>query len=108
MEGKIVVISTDELKQIIKEALNEYNNVPPEIKDMRKLLMTDVMDLDISVRALNVLKANDVVTLGELASYTLLDVWKMRNAGKKTVSELERIVLSSGLKFGINLKQYLN
>ena len=59
---------------------------------MRQLLKTKLSDMDLSVRALNCLKAADIETLGELVSYNKNDLLKFRNFGKKSLTELEDLV----------------
>ncbi|MGI8892009.1 MAG: DNA-directed RNA polymerase subunit alpha [Bacteroidia bacterium] len=72
----------------------------------RQLLKTKLVDLDLSVRALNCLKAADVETLGDLVSYNKSDLLKFRNFGKKSLTELEELVKSKGMNFGMNLAKY--
>jgi DNA-directed RNA polymerase subunit alpha len=69
-------------------------------------LKTKLVDLDLSVRALNCLKAADVETLGDLVSYNRNDLLKFRNFGKKSLTELEELVQSKSLTFGMNLAKY--
>jgi len=73
---------------------------------MRQLLKTNLVDMDLSVRALNCLKAADVETLGDLVSYAKSDLLKFRNFGKKSLTELEDLVDSKGLTFGMNVAKY--
>ncbi len=73
---------------------------------MRQLLKTKLTDLDLSVRALNCLKAADVETLGDLVSYDKNDLLKFRNFGKKSLTELEDLVEAKGLSFGMNVAKY--
>lgn len=75
---------------------------------MRQLLKTKLVDMDLSVRALNCLKAADVETLGDLVSYNKNDLLKFRNFGKKSLTELEELVISKGLSFGMNVSKYLD
>ncbi len=74
---------------------------------MRQLLKTKLVDMDLSVRALNCLKAADVETLGDLVSYTKADLLKFRNFGKKSLTELEELVRSKNLSFGMNISKYM-
>jgi hypothetical protein len=76
------------------------------VLQMRQLLKTKVIDMDLSVRALNCLKVADVETLGELVSLNKNDILKFRNYGKKTLTELEVLVQSTGLQFGMNVSRY--
>lgn len=73
---------------------------------MRQLLKTKLVDMDLSVRALNCLKAADVETLGDLVSYNKNDLLKFRNFGKKSLTELEDLVHSKNLTFGMNVSKY--
>jgi DNA-directed RNA polymerase subunit alpha len=73
---------------------------------MRQLLKTKLADMDLSVRAMNCLKAADLETLGELVSFSKNDLLKFRNFGKKSLTELEELVKNKGLTFGMNLSKY--
>lgn len=73
---------------------------------MRQLLKTKLVDMDLSVRALNCLKAADVETLGELVAFNKNDLLKFRNFGKKSLTELEDLVAAKGLSFGMNVAKY--
>jgi DNA-directed RNA polymerase subunit alpha len=73
---------------------------------MRQLLKTRLVDMDLSVRALNCLKAADVETLADLVSFNKNDLLKFRNFGKKSLTELEELVQSKQLTFGMNLAKY--
>ena len=71
---------------------------------MRQLLKTRLIDMDLSVRALNCLKAAEVDTLGDLVSYNRNDLMKFRNFGKKI--ELDALVEDKNLSFGMDLSKY--
>jgi DNA-directed RNA polymerase subunit alpha len=73
---------------------------------MRQLLKTKLSDMDLSVRALNCLKTAEVETLAQLVSFNKNDLLKFRNFGKKSLTELEDLVLNKGLTFGMNLGKY--
>ncbi len=73
---------------------------------MRQLLKTKLVDLDLSVRALNCLKAADVDTLADLVALNKHDLLKFRNFGKKSLTELEELIKSKNLSFGMNLSKY--
>lgn len=77
-----------------------------DILHMRQLLKTRLVDMDLSVRALNCLKAADVDTIADLVSYNKNDLLKFRNFGKKSLTELEELVQSKQLTFGMNLSKY--
>ncbi|HOZ91173.1 MAG TPA: DNA-directed RNA polymerase subunit alpha [Bacteroidia bacterium] len=94
-----------------KITLESIKKTPTEEFDetslhMRQLLKTKLVDMDLSVRALNCLKAADVETLGDLVSYNKSDLLKFRNFGKKSLTELEDLVRSKNLTFGMNLAKY--
>lgn len=73
---------------------------------IRQMLKTKLTDMDLSVRALNCLKAAEVETLGELVAYNKADLLKFRNFGKKSLTELENLVASKNLEFGMNISKY--
>ncbi len=73
---------------------------------MRQLLKTRLQDMDLSVRALNCLKAAEVDTLGELVSIHRNDLLKFRNFGRKSLTELDELVKSKNLDFGMNVTKY--
>ena len=73
---------------------------------IRQLLKTKLIDMDLSVRALNCLKAAEVEPLGELVAFNKADLLKFRNFGKKSLTELENLVASKNLEFGMNLSKY--
>ncbi|HRN37201.1 MAG TPA: DNA-directed RNA polymerase subunit alpha [Flavobacteriales bacterium] len=73
---------------------------------MRQLLKTKLVDLDLSVRALNCLKAADIETLGNLVVFNKNDLLKFRNFGKKSLTELEDLMETKGLSFGMNVGKY--
>ena len=73
---------------------------------MRQLLKTKLVDMDLSVRALNCLKAAEVETLGELCRFNKNDLLKFRNFGKKSLTELDELLASLNLKFGMDVSIY--
>jgi DNA-directed RNA polymerase subunit alpha len=73
---------------------------------MRQLLKTKLSDMDLSVRALNCLKAADIDTVGDLVSYNKNDLLKFRNFGKKSLTELEDLVENKNLTFGMDVSKY--
>lgn len=77
-----------------------------EILHMRQLLKTKLVDLDLSVRALNCLKAADVDTLGDLVRFNKNDLLKFRNFGKKSLTELEDLLQAMNLSFGMDISKY--
>jgi DNA-directed RNA polymerase subunit alpha len=86
-----------------KEPVEEFDESSLHI---RQLLKTKLVDMDLSVRALNCLKAADVETLGDLVSYNKSDLLKFRNFGKKSLTELDELVKAKGMTFGMNLSKY--
>ncbi|MDQ3393685.1 MAG: DNA-directed RNA polymerase subunit alpha [Bacteroidota bacterium] len=84
----------------------EPEAVDEEMLHMRKLLKTNLNDLDLSVRAYNCLKAADVKSLGDLVRLDISDMMKFRNFGKKSLAELEQLVQEKNLQFGMDLSKY--
>lgn len=87
----------------IKKPTEEFDE---NAMHMRQLLKTKLVDMDLSVRALNCLKAADVERLGDLVSYNKNDLLKFRNFGKKSLTELDDLVHAKNLTFGMNLSKY--
>ena len=73
---------------------------------IRQLLKTKLLDLDLSVRALNCLKSAEVETLGDLVAFNKQNLLKFRNFGRKSLTELENLVKSKNLEFGMNVSKY--
>jgi len=86
-----------------KLATEEFDE---EILKMRQLLKTKLVDLDLSVRALNCLKAAEVETLGDLVKFNKNDLLKFRNFGKKSLTELDELLESMNLSFGMDVSKY--
>ncbi len=84
----------------------EDNIVDEHILHMRKLLKTSLEDLDLSVRAYNCLKAAKINTLAELVQYDTHELLKFRNFGKKSLVEIEELLVEKGLTFGMDLSKY--
>ena len=82
---------------------DEFNE---EVLHMRQFIKTKLADLDLSVRALNCLKAADIETLGQLCSIQRAELLKFRNFGKKSLTELDAKLLSLNLSFGMDLTKY--
>ncbi len=95
------------LKQLahVKYFLNNQE-FDEEVLHMRQLLKTRLVDLNLSVRALNCLKAANVETLGDLVQYNKTDLLKFRNFGKKSLSELDDLLESLNLSFGTDISKY--
>ncbi len=100
------MLFSDENLVLESQAKEETKEVDEEVLHMRKVLKTELVDLDLSVRALNCLKAADIRTLAELVSYDVADMLKFRNFGKKSLSEIQELVKSKGLSFGMNLSKF--
>ena len=88
------------------QEVGEPEQVDEELLHMRKMLKTNLNDLELSVRAYNCLKAADVRTLGDLVSLEISDMMKFRNFGKKSLAELEQLVSDKALTFGMDLGKY--
>lgn len=100
------MLFSDENMLLESQTKEETKVVDEEILHMRKILKTELVDLDLSVRALNCLKAADIRTLAELVTYDVADMLKFRNFGKKSLSEIQELVKSKGLSFGMNLSKF--
>jgi DNA-directed RNA polymerase subunit alpha len=100
------MLFSDENILLESQAKEETKEVDEEILHMRKVLKTELVDLDLSVRALNCLKAADIRTLAELISYDVADMLKFRNFGKKSLTEIQELVKLKGLSFGMNLNKF--
>jgi DNA-directed RNA polymerase subunit alpha len=100
------MLFSDERITLDSETKAESEEFDETSLHMRQLLKTKLVDMDLSVRALNCLKAADVETLGDLVSYAKSDLLKFRNFGKKSLTELEDLVDSKGLTFGMNVAKY--
>lgn len=77
-----------------------------EVLRMRQLLKTKLVDMDLSVRALNCLKAAGVETLGDLVQFNKTDLLKFRNFGKKSLTELDELLEHMNLQFGTDISKY--
>ncbi|MGV3631425.1 MAG: DNA-directed RNA polymerase subunit alpha [Bacteroidota bacterium] len=100
------MLFSDEKITLDSEVKSETEEFDETSLHMRQLLKTKLVDMDLSVRALNCLKAADVETLGDLVSYNKNDLLKFRNFGKKSLTELEDLVDNKGLNFGMNVAKY--
>jgi len=100
------MLFSDENIMLESQAKEETKEVDEEILHMRKILKMELVDLDLSVRALNCLKAADIRSLADLVSYDVADMLKFRNFGKKSLTEIQDLVKSKGLSFGINLSKF--
>lgn len=100
------MLFSDERITLDSEVKAETEEFDETSLHMRQLLKSKLVDMDLSVRALNCLKAADVETLGDLVSYNKNDLLKFRNFGKKSLTELEDLVENKGLNFGMNVSKY--
>jgi DNA-directed RNA polymerase subunit alpha len=91
------------LDSVEKQESDEFDE---EVLRMRQLLKTRLVDLDLSVRALNCLKAAEVETLGDLVQFNKTDLLKFRNFGKKSLTELEALLDVKNLNFGMDTAKY--
>jgi len=100
------MLFSDERITLEADEIAKTETYDEESLHMRQLLKTKLIDMDLSVRALNCLKAAEVDTLGDLVSFNKNDLMKFRNFGKKSLTELEKLVIVKGLNFGMNLTKY--
>lgn len=100
------MLFSDERITLETEAVKASIQYDEETLHTRQLLKSKLADMDLSVRALNCLKAAEVETLGELVSYSKSDLMKFRNFGKKSLTELEELVHAKGLNFGFDTAKY--
>lgn len=84
----------------------EFDIVDEHVLQMRKLLKTNLEDMDLSVRAYNCLKAAKINSLEELVSFNTNDLLKFRNFGKKSLVEIEALLIEKGLSFGMEVSKY--
>ena len=100
------MLFSDEKITLENPELEGTEEFDEEILHMRQLLKTKLVDMNLSVRALNCLKAADVETLGDLVQYNKTDLLKFRNFGKKSLSELDDLLESLNLSFGTDISKY--
>jgi len=100
------MLFSDERITLEADEIAKSETYDEESLHMRQLLKTKLVDMDLSVRALNCLKAAEVDTLGDLVSFNKSDLMKFRNFGKKSLTELEELVHNKGLNFGMDLSKY--
>lgn len=100
------MLFSDEKITLDSETKSDSDEFDETSLHMRQLLKTKLVDMDLSVRALNCLKAADVETLGDLVMYNKVDLLKFRNFGKKSLTELEDLVDNKGVHFGMNVAKY--
>ncbi|MCQ2347560.1 MAG: DNA-directed RNA polymerase subunit alpha [Paludibacteraceae bacterium] len=100
------MLFSDERIILEEETIKNNNALDEEILRMRQLLNQRLQDMDLSVRALNCLKAAEVDTLGALVKYHRADLLKFRNFGKKSLTELDELLERNGLAFGMDISRY--
>ncbi|MDJ0644999.1 MAG: DNA-directed RNA polymerase subunit alpha [Flavobacteriaceae bacterium] len=100
------MLFSDERITLEADEIAQTESYDEESLHMRQLLKTRLIDMDLSVRALNCLKAAEVDTLGDLVSFNKNDLMKFRNFGKKSLTELDELVANKGLTFGMDLSKY--
>ena len=100
------MLFSDEKITVEDQAYAENEELDEEVLHMRQLLKTKLVDMNLSVRALNCLKAADVETLGDLVQFNKNDLLKFRNFGKKSLTELDDLLESLNLSFGTDISKY--
>ena len=100
------MLFSDEKITLENPELDGNEEFDEEVLHMRQMLKTRLVDMNLSVRALNCLKAADVETLGDLVQYNKTDLLKFRNFGKKSLSELDDLLESLNLSFGTDITKY--
>lgn len=100
------MLFSDERISLEDEESSDTESYDEEALHMRQLLKTKLHDMDLSVRALNCLKAAEVDTLGDLVTFSKSDLMKFRNFGKKSLTELEELVDNKNLSFGMDISKY--
>ena len=101
-----LMLISDENITFDDDTSKEENIVDEHILHMRKLLKTSLEDLDLSVRAYNCLKAAKINSLAELVHYETHELLKFRNFGKKSLVEIEELLVEKNLSFGMDLSKY--
>ena len=100
------MLFSDEKITLENNDLDGNEEFDEEVLRMRQLLKTKLVDMDLSVRALNCLKAADVETLGDLVQFNKTDLLKFRNFGKKSLTELDVLLEDLNLSFGTDISKY--
>jgi DNA-directed RNA polymerase subunit alpha len=100
------MLFSDEKITLDSEQKSETEEFDETSLHMRQLLKTKLVDMDLSVRALNCLKAADIESLGDLVSFNKNDLLKFRNFGKKSLTELEDLLSQMNLTFGMDITKY--
>jgi DNA-directed RNA polymerase, alpha subunit, bacterial and chloroplast-type len=100
------LFSEDKISLDAPEQTEVVENVDEDAMLIRQILKSKLVDMDLSVRAINCLKSAEIETLGDLVAIQKSDLLKFRNFGKKSLAELEELVKSKGLEFGMNISKY--
>ncbi|MDE7026147.1 MAG: DNA-directed RNA polymerase subunit alpha [Paramuribaculum sp.] len=100
------MLFSDEKITLETSDTEENEEFDEEVLHMRQLLKSKLVDMDLSVRALNCLKSAEVETLGELVVFNRNDLLKFRNFGKKSLTELDELLANLGLSFGMDISKY--
>lgn len=100
------MLFSDERITLDSEEKKENEEFDEEVLHMRQQLKTQLVDLDLSVRALNCLKAAEIDTLGELVVFKKNDLLKFRNFGKKSLTEIDELLVNRDLSFGMDVSKY--
>lgn len=101
----LMLVSDENITFDTKEKIQE-DVVDEHVLHMRKLLKTPLEDLDLSVRAYNCLKAAKIGSLSELVKYDTNELLKFRNFGRKSLMEIEALIIEKGLHFGMDLSKF--
>ena len=101
-----VLFSDDKISLDAPEQAAAQEDFDEDSRLIRQVLKSKLIDMDLSVRALNCLKQAELETLGDLVAIHKSDLLKFRNFGKKSLAELEDLVASKGLEFGMNVAKY--
>lgn len=100
------MLFSDEKITLETTEVDQNEEFDEEVLKMRQLLKSKLSEMDLSVRALNCLKSGEVETLGELVQFNKTDLLKFRNFGKKSLTELEELLTSLDLSFGMDISKY--
>jgi len=100
------MLFSDEKITLETSEQEENEEFDEEVLHMRQLLKSKLVDMDLSVRALNCLKSAEVETLGELVVFNRNDLLKFRNFGKKSLTELDELLANLNLSFGMDISKY--
>jgi DNA-directed RNA polymerase subunit alpha len=100
------MLFSDEKIAVEKVDVEDTDEFDEDALHMRQMLKTKLLDMELSVRALNCLKSADVETLGQLVSFNKTDLLKFRNFGKKSLTELDQLLDTHHLNFGMDISKY--